>query len=134
MFNFLWNSEVFFFRKINYLFYHWLIFFVLPCYLLYLSRHCTGTSLDQCVLISFQISKLISSKEDHLKSRSLFQEQKLIACLEIHFKHEKLLSMIKCVVGINYCGERIKCVDKSNKKSTCHLCGEIEYSSFNVWT
>ena len=35
-------------------------------------------------------------------------------------------SMMKCVVGINHYGERIKCIDKINETAACPLCGEIE--------
>ena len=35
-------------------------------------------------------------------------------------------SMIKDVTGINHYGERIKCIDKSNKTAACSSCSEIE--------
>ena len=36
-------------------------------------------------------------------------------------------SIIKCITGINKCGEIIMCIDNSNAIAACPLCGEIEY-------
>ena len=36
-------------------------------------------------------------------------------------------SMIKCILGLNQHGERIKCINMINKTAVCPLCGKIEY-------